>query len=148
MMSKKPPGAKNIPAADWASKQAALLQKAETFVRLHWRLVEDFERSLERASNFLNLARVGMEKEPQAAHTMLQQIEDIGLLPQLNKQFEIYESVADLLEQQLHAANIKQQSKTLLKTLLELRERYLAQLREAENQQQLSSMMLEKLQAQ
>ena len=130
---------------DFSAKELALFKKAEKFISLHLRVVEDFERSLANANHCLNLARLGVESEPVEALAMIEQIEGFELFSHLQQQFDSYESVSNLLEREFQMPRFKKQAQSMQEELPKLRERYLEQLREAETQKQISQLLIEKL---
>ena len=75
----------------------AFQEKFLAFLRTHKRIVEDFTRSLGSARQFLELAQVSMDKEPEETITMLEQIREIDLLGHLGRQFEEFQQVSGLL---------------------------------------------------
>ena len=132
---------------DLSAKQAQLLDKAKAFLQLHSRVVEDFERSLTKARHYLSLVRIALEKEPAEALSLLKQIEETELSNHLEQQFEAYESIADQLEKIIQTQPQKELSLQISELLPKLRENYLTQLRESEEQQQIIQILKEKLAA-
>jgi len=68
--------------------------KMADFVAAHHRILEDFERSLQNARHFLNLAQRSMEHEPDNTEMMLEQIKEIDLLGHLGNQMEEFIAIA------------------------------------------------------
>ena len=66
---------------------------AREFLRIHRRIVSDFERSLKNSRQFIKLAHRSLEREPQNTVHMLEQILEIDLLGHVTRQFEEFESV-------------------------------------------------------
>ena len=60
--------------------QESLSRKLESLLADHRRFVSEFESSLTNAGNFIQIADVAMEREPEATVEMLNQIRDIDLL--------------------------------------------------------------------
>ena len=117
----------------------AFLEKLNTFVEFHRRVLSDFERSLANARHFLNIARHSVEQEPENTVSMLTQIREIGLLQHLNKQYEEFEQMAATL----HGMEFNQDK--LAGSLDTLRDHYDEILAEAEEQLDVIDLMLSSL---
>lgn len=105
---------------------------AREFLRIHRRIVSDFERSLKHARHFIKLAHRSLEREPQETVHMLEQILEIDLLRHVTGQFEEFESVVARLPPGLARSDSAVPDEGA--QFKSLRDRYEAILREAEAQ--------------
>jgi len=106
-------------------------EKMAAFVGTHSRIVDDFERSLANARQFLRLADRASEREPEETVQMLEQIKEIDLLGHLSTQFEEYRAIAAFL---LPADAPPEHDSPLIGQVAELKLKYEALMEEAEGQ--------------
>ena len=71
----------------------AFYEKISTYLESHQKIVGEFRKSLENAQNFLELAKLSSEQEPENTIEMLEQIKEIDLLGHLGRQFEAFQEV-------------------------------------------------------
>jgi hypothetical protein len=109
-------------------------ERAREYLRVHGRIVSDFERSLKNARHFIKLAERSLEQEPEATVTLLEQIREIDLLRHVSHQLEDYESVLALLPAELVQGTPTQADEGQTLELKAMRARYEALLQEAEAQ--------------
>lgn len=74
-------------------KNQELLEKLDSYVKAHQRIITEFRTSLENAANFIQLAGVAREAEPEETQGMLDQIQEIDIYGNLNKQFELFQQI-------------------------------------------------------
>lgn len=117
-----------------------LLEKAQTFLEFHRKVVADFERSLANARHFINLAGQAVEHEPENTVTMIEQIQEIDLLAHLSKQYEEFQQMAASLN------TLKVDENRVLASISTVREQYEEILAEAEEQAGIMEVMLASLQ--
>lgn len=117
-----------------------LLEKAQTFLEFHRKVVADFERSLANARHFINLAGQAVEQEPEDTVAMIEQIQEIDLLGHLSKQYEEFQQMAASLN------TLKVDEHRVLASVTVVREQYEEILAEAEEQAGIMEVMLASMQ--
>lgn len=118
----------------------AITDRLSAFLATQQRIVADFQRSLNNARHFIDLAGVSLEREPENTEIMLEQVLEIDLLRHVTEQFENFQSVAAMLS----AAQGPLEADA--GALREVQEGYEALIREAEGQAERISALLQTLQ--
>ena len=117
-----------------------LLEKAQTFLEFHRKVVGDFERSLANARHFINLASQAVEQEPENTVAMIEQIQEIDLVSHLTKQYEEFQHMTGQLD------SLKVDEKRIQASISTLREQYEEIMAEAEEQAGIMEVMLASMQ--
>jgi membrane-bound lytic murein transglycosylase B len=117
-----------------------LLEKAQSFLEFHRKVVADFERSLANARHFINLAGQAVEHEPENTVAMIEQIQEIDLLGHLSKQYEEFQQMAAQL------STLKVDENRVQASVTSVREQYEEILAEAEEQAGIMDVMLASVQ--
>jgi hypothetical protein len=86
------------PASAPEDTAGTLAERLAEFVALQRRIVADFGRSLANARQFIEVAGIAADREPDSAEEVLDQIEGIDLPRHVAEQFENFNGVAALLD--------------------------------------------------
>ena len=115
----------------WQDQQV-LTEKVTAYLETHQKITADFERSLQNARHFVELAKISTDKEPAETVTMLEQIQEIDLLGHLQAQLDAFEEISGLLDKD---EELELEESGEMDRKQEIRNRYDLMLEEAEDQQ-------------
>lgn len=119
----------------------AFREKVSTYLESHNRILREFRGSMDNANNFLELAKLASEKEPENTVSMLEQIKEIDLFGHLTRQHEAFQEVAGMLAPGSDDPAIRLQAEEFE----DLDGQYEAMLEEAEAQMDLLETLLAQL---
>ena len=75
----------------------ALHDKVTSYLDTHERILGEFRVSMDNAQNFLELAKLSADREPENTVIMLEQIKEIDLFGHLTRQYEVFREVTDMI---------------------------------------------------
>ena len=119
----------------------AFNEKIAAFFDTHQKIIAEFRISMENSQNFLELAKLSAEREPENTVDMLEQIKEIDLFGHLSRQFDVFQEVAGAIPKNSEDPNIQLQ----LEKFEDFEKQYEDLLEEAESQLELLEQLLAQL---
>ena len=119
----------------------AFHDKISAYLESHQKIVGEFHTSINNAQNFLELAKLSIEQEPENTIEMLEQIKEIDLLGHLTRQFEAFQEVTSAIPVNSQDPGVKLQ----LEKFEDLENQYEGLLEQAEAQMELLELLLAQL---